>query len=430
MARPDPTSRGGVGHASRPPGRGPAATLTVLALLALAATFLWDHHLERQARITREQELARALEAQSRALRAEVGRRVEEAVRRSRNEVDAAASEMRSRYRELRERTVLPIVRLEEEARAMGERLLRVDRRSDRSAQDIGMLEEEVLVLGGQVRHNRPAEIRFKEIQKEHEDSVFFVYSEIGLVDRHGMTESTIATYGTGFVVSEDGHIVTSKHVAQPWKFRDFAREIARKGLAVDPDSYLLAAWRSGTRIVDHTEQMQLDRGFNNRRLGNLELFRTAPDHIETEVIRNLSGDEVEVRYHDPNDNHDLVLLKATGGHFRPVTLAAAGQPEKLDPVMVLGFPRGLDILEKGVAESSPSLGTVRKVEETIYVTASIIPGNSGGPIFDADGEVIGIAARVIQGTETLGIGLKVRHIHDLLENGQAPKLTLTQVVR
>ena len=97
---------------------------------------------------------------------------------------------------------------------------------------------------------------------------------------------------------------------------------------------------------------------------------------------------------------------------------------------MVLGFPRGLDILEKGVAESSPSVGTVRKVEETIYVTASIIPGNSGGPIFDIEGQVVGIAARVIQGTETLGIGLRVRHIRDLLQNGETPRLTLNQVVR
>ena len=151
-------------------------------------------------------------------------------------------------------------------------------------------------------------------------------------------------------------------------------------------------------------------------------------------MLENDAGKVVEIRYHDANDNHDLALLKAEGGPFRPVRTVTGRLPEKLDPVMVLGFPRGLDILEKGVAESSPSLGTVRKVEDTIYVTAPIIPGNSGGPVFDGEGAVIGIATRVVQGTETLGICLKSDHFLKLLHSGQptaersgkGPSVTLT----
>ena len=89
---------------------------------------------------------------------------------------------------------------------------------------------------------------------------------------------------------------------------------------------------------------------------------------------------------------------------------------EKLDPVMVLGFPSGPAILESGKAESSPSRGDVRKVEDTIYVTAPIVPGNSGGPVLDRDGVVIAIATRTAQGEATLGSCIQSRHVYPLLQ--------------
>ncbi len=48
---------------------------------------------------------------------------------------------------------------------------------------------------------------------------------------------------------------------------------------------------------------------------------------------------------------------------------------------MVLGFPSGDTLHEAGRAEASVSLGTVRRVEETIQISAPLIPGNSGGPL-------------------------------------------------
>ena len=69
-----------------------------------------------------------------------------------------------------------------------------------------------------------------------------------------------------------------------------------------------------------------------------------------------------------------------------------------------------MQILEGHRAESSPSVGIVRKVEDTILVTAPIVGGNSGGPVLDAEGRVIGIATRT-HGDATLGACIRAEHV-------------------
>lgn len=418
MPRKLPTSGGGVGSG---PLLGVWGRRSLYGLVG--ALFVSGLALESWAR----RAVARALQVQEAALRAEFRDALEE------SQVEAAFKTARLERRITLETQGMQAFKddanrrfsgLDEGASDVRGLVARLDRRSDRGARKLDSMRDDLESLDRQVSLHRPTELRFKEIQKENEDSVLFIYSEVSLRNSTGSVESTIGTYGTGFIVSKEGHIATSKHVAQPWKFREFARQIAIRGLEVDPESHLIAAWRSGTAVLDTDgDQLDLDIGYNNLKLNNLRVWSAAEDRYRTETVEDFSGQKVEIRYHDSNDNQDLVLLKAEGeGPFRPVKIVTDKVPEKLDPVMVLGFPRGLDILERGVAESSPSLGTVRKVEETIYVTASIIPGNSGGPVFDPQGEVVGIATRVVQGTETLGICLKTEHLVDLIRAGEPSK--------
>lgn len=436
MPRRTSASRGGLSSAPRLRGRGPWPFVCLFGALFIAVVGLEAWARRAESRVSRET-LTRLIAEREVALREElrtaIGESAETTAARARG-LARRLDEGQHAHQAFQEDTLRRISGLDGEAAALWEAVDRMDLRSDQSEGEIATIQQELRTLGDRVHLNRPMALRFKEIQRENQESIFFVYSEISLRDGSGALESTIGTYGTGFLISEDGHIATSKHVAQPWKFRDFARQIALRGLEIDPESYLIAAWRSGSAFMDPDGgKLDLTSGYNNAHLGNLEVCSTAVDRYKTEVLEDLSGGEVEVRYQDPHDNRDLVLLKLDGGPFRPVKITPDASPEKLDPVMVLGFPRGLDILEKGVAETSPSLGTVRKVEDTIYVTASIIPGNSGGPVFDRDGNVIGVATRVVQGTETLGICLKMDHLLELVRldaagnsppDGQPPVIT------
>ena len=91
---------------------------------------------------------------------------------------------------------------------------------------------------------------------------------------------------------------------------------------------------------------------------------------------------------------------------------------EKLDPVMVLGFPRGIALLEGASAELSVALGEVSKIERSIMITAPVVPGNSGGPVVGRDGRVIGVAT--LTPGQGLGICLGTQEFVELLPEAGA----------
>ncbi|HEY8596484.1 MAG TPA: Do family serine endopeptidase [Devosiaceae bacterium] len=107
----------------------------------------------------------------------------------------------------------------------------------------------------------------------------------------------------------------------------------------------------------------------------------------------------------------DLAVLKVDAGHDLPfVSFGDSDHAEVGDWVMAIGNPFGLG--------GSVSLGIVSArnrdinsgpYDAFIQTDAAINQGNSGGPLFDMDGKVIGInTAIVAQGGSSLGIGFAV----------------------
>ena len=146
--------------------------------------------------------------------------------------------------------------------------------------------------------------------------------------------------------------------------------------------------------------------------------MRTAPDKWSNMRLSRAESPIREFRFHDGETNNDLALLQAKGRGqtFQPVATGDSDRVDKLEETMVLGFPAGPTILEAGVATTSPARGQVRKAEDTILVAAPMIGGNSGGPLVDRQGRVIGIATRVR--SEMLGSCLKIKHALRLLNAG------------
>jgi hypothetical protein len=85
---------------------------------------------------------------------------------------------------------------------------------------------------------------------------------------------------------------------------------------------------------------------------------------------------------------------------------------------MVLGFPRGIALLEGRSAELSVALGEVSKIERSIMITAPVVPGNSGGPAVDREGRVIGVAT--LTPGQGLGICLRAEEFLALLPGAEA----------
>ncbi|MDW7993771.1 MAG: trypsin-like peptidase domain-containing protein [Gemmatales bacterium] len=115
---------------------------------------------------------------------------------------------------------------------------------------------------------------------------------------------------------------------------------------------------------------------------------------------------------------------------IQPVRLAPHGfQPAVGEKVFAIGHPASADeILPQTLTEGIIS-GVGRKFRglepmQFLQTTASVNPGNSGGPLFDFNGQVVGVNTLVIRRTpdrdvnlEGLNFALEIRHLHDLLRD-------------
>jgi 2-alkenal reductase len=114
----------------------------------------------------------------------------------------------------------------------------------------------------------------------------------------------------------------------------------------------------------------------------------------------------------------DVALLKVdpSAHALAPVPLGDSSRVRAGDPVAAMGSPFGNeDSITTGVVSaiqrSIASLTSVYKVVDAIQIDAPITHGNSGGPLFDARGRVIGINAQIrteTGGAEGVGFAIPI----------------------
>jgi len=178
---------------------------------------------------------------------------------------------------------------------------------------------------------------------------------------------------GSGFIISPDGYVVTNNH---------------------------LIASASGTGTVDSVTVILADR-------------REYPARI---VGRDSAS--------------DLALLKVEGSNLPYVNFGDSSRVRVGDWVLAVGNPYGLggtvtagiiSALHRGITGSGA-------YDRYIQTDASINMGNSGGPMFDMAGNVIGINSALISPTgASVGIGLAIpaeaaRPVIEALRRGQTPQ--------
>jgi len=184
---------------------------------------------------------------------------------------------------------------------------------------------------------------------------VVTVFAFFEQADRH-------AAQGSGFVVSEEGYILTSAHVIT--NAGDAAKTI------------------EATRVFV---------GFKDR------------DRVKAEIVGWDAYDDVGL------------LRVAPGAHkLAPVPLGDSSRVGAGDPVAAMGSPFGNeDSIAVGVVSAThrsiDSLTSGYKIVDAIQTDAPITHGNSGGPLFDARGRVIGINAQIRSETGTAeGVGFAI----------------------
>lgn len=190
---------------------------------------------------------------------------------------------------------------------------------------------------------------------------------------------SSTSGYGTGFFIRSDGYIATNYHVVQ------------------------------------------------NKR--NIQVTLYSGESVDAKLIA----------YSQPDD---LAVLKIAGTNYPTVTIGDSDALRVGELAIAIGNPSGKDAswttthgiisaLERGVTVTGN--GTIEEMA-MIQTDAPVNPGNSGGPLCNAKGEVIGIVTRKLSDYEGIGFAIPIngamKILNTIVETGSADGIesTLTKV--
>ncbi len=186
---------------------------------------------------------------------------------------------------------------------------------------------------------------------------------------------------GTGFFVSKDGLIATNRHVVQ-------------SEAGPDPSTVLYVG---------------------------------VPSAADPDVLDYFKGQVAFVAPTQDTLDFAIVKIAARPGYqpFRPLTLATT-KLELGAPAAAIGFPFAqVNNPVLSFNKGSISASRVAIEDRPYYQTdAAVNPGNSGGPLVNTDGQVVGIVSRKMEDANNMGFALY------LSETGLPAVLNQEQVVR
>ena len=141
------------------------------------------------------------------------------------------------------------------------------------------------------------------------------------------------------------------------------------------------------------------------------------------------SGVELDCDVVGSDADNDLAVLRAKkpGGPLPAIRLGSSSDLLIGETIVAIGNPFGLShTVTAGVVSATGR--SVRGENERTYTDfiqtdASVNPGNSGGPLVNIDGEMVGVATAIIGGAQGIGFAIPIdrakRIVDDLLRFGE-----------
>jgi len=130
----------------------------------------------------------------------------------------------------------------------------------------------------------------------------------------------------------------------------------------------------------------------------------------------------------DPYAELGVLSVDAPEEEFVPIEIASSTSLQVGDPVIVVGTPYGLaGSMSAGYVSALGRTLTAETaggyvIANVIQTTAALNPGNSGGPVLNYKGQVVGIATAIVADSEGLGFAIPsntiLREIGDLINTG------------
>ena len=127
-------------------------------------------------------------------------------------------------------------------------------------------------------------------------------------------------------------------------------------------------------------------------------------------LVRIEDGQEYEAKVIGADPLSDLAILKIKSNEkFKPVKFGDSDKARIGDWVIAIGNPLGLSgTVTAGIISARNRNIGMSRYEDFIQTDASINQGNSGGPLFNVDGDVIGINTAIFGRQGNIGIGFSI----------------------
>lgn len=158
--------------------------------------------------------------------------------------------------------------------------------------------------------------------------------------------------------------------------------------------------------------------------------FAYAPDRVATNahvvagtetLSVQVAGEQYNATVVYADESLDLAVLAVDGLDVRPLALNTAGQQPGAD-VVVVGYPGGGNLTltpakVRGEADvTGPSFrGEHTVTRDVLMLRGSVVPGNSGGPVVDTEGQVVGVVFGAAADKPDVGYALAIDSVDEEL---------------
>jgi S1-C subfamily serine protease len=271
-------------------------------------------------------------------------------------------------------------------------------------------LQGQLLQLGHQVQQLEQEQAMPALVLHRYRNSICFIYGVYRVGFPGHQPEFRARISGTGFVVS-DGLLATNRHVAEPWYEDAQSESLIRKGARPHLEK-LLAFFPGLPTPVNITPAILSSQG-------DLAVLRIAPIRAEdTQAVHQLRPLPLAADIPNPGE-----LVAVVGYPMGVLGMVAKSPPAVYER---LAYRRD----DQGAANELAALSLIRPsstcghlgdvVGDKLIYDAPTAHGGSGGPVFNSQGEVIGVNAAYIDGFSGGTLGVSVRALKPLIEAAKA----------
>ncbi len=165
---------------------------------------------------------------------------------------------------------------------------------------------------------------------------------------------------------------------------------------------------RAADKIRDSVVTVTVGKNIGSGFIVNAEGDILTSQHLvgasQQALVKLANGDELPAKVTRTDAARDLALLKVERTHLPAVIFASSDKLKQGEEVAAIGAPLGLsESLTKGAISA-----TSRTIEGRTYlqIDAALNEGNSGGPIINQNGYVVGVATKAAEKAQNVGFAI------------------------